>query len=320
MFEVLETARTVAEKSRLVRINQEALHLFARDLLEKGCEIPPWDDLHHFCDGGQETVAYFLVLDSINFCFWPPKGKDRWEIDYGSGRLSGYHALAVSLKSAVKSGTPITRANFLAKLSTIELKDILGGYGELQLLERRREILNEVGRCLIHEYDGQAHRLVESAKGSAATLVRLLSEKISSFRDVADYQGTKTLFYKRAQILTADLFGAFQGSKWGNFQDINELTAFADYKVPQVLRHLGILSYKSSLSKRVDRMITLQAGSGEEVEIRANTIWAVELIRRELARMGKSLRAFEVDWMLWNLGQQEAFKSKPYHRTVTIFY
>jgi hypothetical protein len=61
-------------------------------------------------------------------------------------------------------------------------------------------------------------------------------------------------------------------------------------------------------------------GSPEEVEIRANTIWAVELIRKELALLRKGLRAFEVDWILWNMSQDPAFKTKPYHRTVTIFY
>jgi hypothetical protein len=74
------------------------------------------------------------------------------------------------------------------------------------------------------------------------------------------------------------------------------------------------------LAARVDGNIQLQPGSPEEVEIRANTIWSVELIRRELEHLGKRLRAFEIDWILWNLGQKEEFREKPYHRTVTIFY
>ena len=101
---------------------------------------------------------------------------------------------------------------------------------------------------------------------------------------------------------------------------MDKLTAFADYKVPQVLRHLGILHYGPDLSQKVDRMVLIDAGSPEEIEIRANTIWAVELIRQELAQTQKRLRAFEVDWILWNLGQDRRFKVKPYHRTKTVFY
>jgi hypothetical protein len=74
------------------------------------------------------------------------------------------------------------------------------------------------------------------------------------------------------------------------------------------------------MEHKVDNGIFLEAGSPEEIEIRANTIWAVELIRQELTRMGKELRAFEIDWFLWNLGQERQFKAKPYHRTVTTFY
>jgi hypothetical protein len=67
-------------------------------------------------------------------------------------------------------------------------------------------------------------------------------------------------------------------------------------------------------------MAPLTAGGPEEIEIRANTISAVDMIREELARLGRPLKAFEVDWILWNLGQQEEFTSRPHHRTVTIFY
>lgn len=115
-----------------------------------------------------------------------------------------------------------------------------------------------------------------------------------------------------------------KGSQWVSIDKVAlnrfSLTAFADYKLPQVLRHIGVLRYTGDLSERVDRGILLESGSPEEVEIRANTLWAVELIRRKLRESGNNLRAFEIDWILWNLGQEERFRAKPYHRTVTIFY
>ena len=43
----------------------------------------------------------------------------------------------------------------------------------------------------------------------------------------------------------------FRGEGWGRFDDIGELTAFADYKLPQVLRELGILSYHPDLAKKL---------------------------------------------------------------------
>jgi hypothetical protein len=282
--------------------------------------LPPWETLYQFYDGGEKTVSYLLVLDTLNFCFWPALGKGKWEMEYKSRKLSGYYALAASLKQAVESGMPIDRAEFLAELSSRELKEHLGGQGELQLLKERVQNLNELGKVLIEEYNGQASELVEAAGESAIALVRILYGRLSSFRDVAKYWGHQVPFYKRAQIFAADLHGAFQGKAWGRFADMDKLTAFADYKLPQVLRHLGILHYSPDLENMIDQQISIQAGSPEEVEIRANTIWAVELIRQEVAKMGKRLKALEIDWILWNMGQDEAFKKKPYHRTTTIFY
>ena len=320
MWEVLETAKSVSEESRLVRIDKQALGRFSRKLLAKGIELPPWDSHHHFYDGGKDTVSYLLVLDTLNFCFWPPPGKAKWGIEYKSEKLSGYYALAASLKKALEAGVPITDAGYLAQLSFDELKQILGGRGELQFLRHRLHNLNELGNVLLSEYGGKAHKLVDSAGKSALKLVKLLAEKLPSFRDVAKYQGQKVVFHKRAQIFAADLYGAFEGKKWGDFTDMNELTAFADYKLPQVLRHLGLLHYARALEQKVDQKVFLDAGSLEEVEIRANTIWAVELIRQELDQTGKGFGAFEIDWILWDLGQHREFKAKPYHRTVTIFY
>ena len=320
MWEVLETAKKVAEKSSQVMIDEQALAQFSQRFIEKGIKAPSWEESHHFHGNGEDMVSYLLVLDTVNFCFWPVSGTLRWEIEYRSQKLSGYYALAASLKRAMEAGLPITRAEYLGRISFEELKAILGGQGEIQLLEYRLQNLNELGRVLGEAYSGRADKLVEAAGHSAAALVRLLAEKLPSFRDVAHYGDDKVFFYKRAQLFAADLYGAFQGKEWGEFIDIDKLTAFADYKVPQVLRHLGILQYTEDLAQKVDHHILLVAGGPEEVEIRANTVWAVELIRQEMSRKGKNVRAFELDWLLWNLGQQAEFRIRPYHRTVTIFY
>lgn len=306
--------------SQAVRIDRQAVESFAQKLGAEDIQAPSWDTTCHFFDGTEKTVAYLLVLDTINFCFWPPAGKPRWEIAYKSKNLSGYYALAAALKRGVESGIPLWEAEYLTRLSLEELKHLLGGRGEIQLLENRLAALHELGHVLVTEYGGHANRLVESAGYSALRLSRLLAQKLSSFNDSADYHGHSIFFYKRAQIVSADLYGAFNGKKWGRFTDMDKITAFADYKLPQVLRHLGILHYTDALAQKVDQGRLIDVGSPEEVEIRANTIQAVELIRRQCAREGKDFFSFEIDWLLWNLGQEDKFRKKPYHKTVTIFY
>lgn len=98
------------------------------------------------------------------------------------------------------------------------------------------------------------------------------------------------------------------------------MTAFADYKVPQVLRQLGILRYGDKLAATIRARDLIEAGSREEIEIRAATIWACELIRQHLGNLNTWFTASDVDWLLWNLGQSLRPTGEPYHRTVTISY
>lgn len=319
MRDVLDSARAVSEKSKQVFIDRQALARFA-EVVATEAAPPEWDQACHFHDGGEATAAYILVLDAVNFCFWPMPGKPRWEIDYRGEKLSGYVALAAALKRAVEAGVPVTDARFLANLTPEDMRDVLGGAGELLLMEARTANLNELGSLLLNRYEGKAGKLVEAAGASAVELVRLVAGQLTSFQDVASYQGDAVYFYKRAQILAADLHGSFKGAGLGRFEDMDRLTAFADYKLPQVLRHLGILRYGPDLAGRVDRKVLLEPGSPEEVEIRANTIRAVDLLRQTVVAGGKDLKAYEIDWVLWNLGQKDAYRLKPYHRSVTIFY
>jgi len=294
----------------------QSVHLW----LGSAVSPPPWDTTCHYHGEPEAMLSYLLVLDTINFCFWPEEGTKRWEFDFNGQLLSGYHGLASALTQAMNSGVPLTDAHFLATISCVDLQKILGGSGRLQLLDERAQNLNELGALLLARYRGSPCRLVETAEGSALTLVRMTTEQLNSFQDIACYEGQHVFFYKRAQILAADIYGAFNGTGWGAFSDIRQLTAFADYKLPQVLRHLGVLRYSPELQAAIDQHILIAPGSAAEVEIRANTIQAVEMMRQTAEKQGMVLAAHEIDWLLWNMGQEEPYREKPYHRTRTVFY
>ena len=162
--------------------------------------------------------------------------------------------------------------------------------------------------------------MLEEARGSAVELVSLLVSQFPSFNDIASYFGQTVYFFKRAQLLIQDLWSTFSGEYWGSFKDFWQLTAFADYKLPQVLRHLGIIHYEPTLAERIQNLVQIPPFSEEEVEIRAATIWAVELLRQKLSSRGQEVTSGQIDNWLWNLGQDDTYRSLPYHRTRTIFY
>ena len=88
------------------------------------------------------------------------------------------------------------------------------------------------------DFDGSIVNLVESSGGSAGMLVNLLAHHFDCFRDAARYDGRKVHIMKRAQILVADLWAAFDGEGYGHFEDIDKVTMFAGKKVPLILHHI----------------------------------------------------------------------------------
>ena len=151
-------------------------------------------------------------------------------------------------------------------------------------------------------------------------LVETVRDRLPSYRDCAEYRGATVWLLKRAQILAADLYGALAGGGLGDLARIDSLTTFADYKIPQILRHFGVLRYSQDLTRKVDRRLPLPAGSPQEVEIRAATIWSVELLRAELLDLSIERSAVELDWLLWEESQAINNHAPPYHRTLTIYY
>lgn len=317
---VLESTRPVVEGARSVRIDRPRLEELCREWARDPFPVPPWDESVHWSDGGQATANHILVLDALNFCFWPDPGEVRWTTEYRGERVGGYRALAASLKRAAEEGIPVHDAAWLGAVTEGDLEHVFRGEGRIPLFERRVAHAREVGRVLQERYGGEFSHAIDSCGGSAVRLVHLLEREFSSFRDLATWQGRPVRLLKRAQITVVDLYGAFGGTRWGAFHDLDALTAFADYKIPQVLRALGVMVYEPDLADRVDRRDLLEAGSEEEVEIRAAMIWAVEWIREALATQGVARRPFELDWFLWNLGQKPVPDERPYHRTRTHFY
>jgi len=283
---------------------------------------PSWDQHYHFSDGTDLTAQYVLVLDGLNFCFWPLP-----EYEYAE--------LAGSLKCALEKDNEAFSAKNLMKLEESTLEQWLqpppfsklakqegkdGVKVQIPLLQERTLLLREIGRVLDERYEGLAANLIRAAKGSAAKLVDLVTEAFPGFRDHSIYQGHQVHYYKRAQIFVGDVWGAFSGRGLGEFNDIDRLTTFADYRLPQLLRTLGIFKYSPALLKAIDEKTEIPAGSEQELEIRAATVQAVELMVKELAQQGVKINSVQLDWILWERGESLLAELPPHHRTLTIYY
>jgi len=320
--QVIASIEPVVLRSTHVRFHPEALK-YAASRLD---ELPDSHDFSwqhhpcHFFDGGAKTPAGSSCSTSSITVSGLRSARKPGPWTTGERSWSGYWALAASLKKAMERGIPLDLASYLAALEEEVLREVFAGDGEIPLFDERLDNLREAGRMLLDRWGGDVGNLIRQASKSAVKLVLLVVESFPSFRDESTYDGRKVRFWKRAQLFAWDLYCAFKGSGFGEFQDPDALTAFADYKLPQVLRELGVLSYDANLANRVDRLEELAPGSPEEIEIRAMTLWAVEAIKEELKTRGRRVMSAWIDQRLWSLGQLNAYRRRPYHRCRTIYY
>ena len=319
--EVRAACRAVAERATHVRIDHARIPAYAASLPLEQARVPELDLTHHYLGKPPETVAFVVTLDTVNFGsgYFPHLRK--------RAGLSGYFTVATSLKERFEREGPLA-ANELADLTAGQCAELFGqhpdapdfaGSPRAELMGLFAQALNDLGRYLLERFEGRFVVLVESADRSAERLVRILAE-MPFFRDVQRYGGFDVPFYKRAQLTSADLAIALGGRGLGVFEDLDRLTIFADNLVPHVLRTDGILRYDDALAARIDREEPIEAGSAEEVEIRASAVHVVELLVAALREVGQRVTAAGLDYVLWNRGGQPTYKACPRHRARGVFY
>lgn len=195
----------------------------------------------------------------------------------------------------------------------------------------------------LQKYQCSFTNCIKAANHSAAALVNLLAREFPCFRDEVSFENRKSVrLLKRPQILVADLWACFNGSHYGEFDDIDKITMFADYRVPQILNAMGCLQYSPLLDHAVRQKKLIASGHTWEIQMRgllahvhlagniANifagcSIWCVELIRREiLARHpDATVNAILIDFFLYDTmkERESAGDDKiPHHRTRSIWY
>lgn len=317
---VLKSTRTALENSRFVFINDEKLEPMAERVLER-FKRGLFNLEHDYGSTGdvEKNLQLIFIEDAVNFCFWPDKGMPKWQIEWPPGNIvsGGWYTMKACFERALAEGVPILDAGYLADVSLRDVQNFFRGTEgtEIPLLKERTENLREAGRVLLEKYEGKFSKAIETSESDAIKLTQLIIDDFPSFRDISTLDGKKFFFLKRAQICPNDISYVFKNTGQ-QIKNIQHLTAFADYKLPQILRMFGVLEYVDELAEKVDNMIEIFHDSREEIEIRAATIWAVELLRQKI----KELTAMEIDNALWLLSQEIKQGTKPHHRTRTIFY
>ena len=116
------------------------------------------------------------------------------------------------------------------------------------------------------------------------------------------------MFLKRASLFFLQL-----NRKFGWYSEtIKDLHIPADYQVPKMLRHFGVLEYNTFLSTQIQTYSLIPSGSLMECEIRAATIIA----SKRLAELTGWITP-EIDTWFWTKRKE---CDDPFHLTITTDY
>lgn len=324
-----QSGEFIAKNAQYVMINETGLEKLVAEMLKSitnKLEIPDTGaNITQILNGDDRAVDWIFVADTLNFCFWSYSGAPEWTVD----GHTGYYALEAALARAIKEGVDITNPVYYSKITAEQLKSIMRGDNEatIPLFNERLSALHEVGTVLLNKYNGTFVECIKQANKSATKLLEIIVNEFPCFRDEAIFKGQKVSLYKRAQILVADLWNFFGGTGLGEFEDIDKMTMFADYRVPQVMVYFGTLSYTDELMNKLENDVLLPSGSEEEIEIRGCSIHAVELLKKRLEDKlkGQNVKVPNsslIDYYLWCYRRKYAqdMESIPFHKTLGIYY
>ncbi|KAM5153145.1 queuosine 5'-phosphate N-glycosylase/hydrolase-like [Mantella aurantiaca] len=333
-----KSGKFIAENSRDVFVEAEGVRSLADKLLEKirqkEITLKGWKMLHELNPrgSGEDAINWVFFADTLNFSFWAENQDRKYLVRYKGKEYSGYWSFCAAINRALDEGIPITTPSYYSEITLEQLRYVFRSDTAvpITMIETRLEILHQTGKILMKDFGGSFLNCVKLSKKNAINLMQLVVENFPSYRDEGVFQGQKVAIYKRAQILVGDVWGVLEGKGDGCFNDIEKITMFADYRVPQALVHFGVLKYSDSLLQKLKEGWLFQNGDREEMEIRGCSIWAVELVcehMKELLEKSKEKTKIEVNSILinnflWDFARdnRKIIDVVPFHRVRCIYY
>lgn len=258
--------------------------------------IPDWKSSFKSLDPSidvedfEQVCKFFLIFNSINYCYFDQDGS-KFEDKGVSGSTLAFNRLHEAWQY-------LNDTSFLASVDEVYLLgDLFRAQSPISLVKERAQALREVGNFLLSNPEFTFDKYFRKFRKDAYISSQALPTFLPSWREP---------FYKRSQLFVAMVYGAFQDREDLPIEkeSLKNLTAFADYRVPQSLINLGIIrpseaAWEHILNKPV------ASGSRLELEIRAATICGADLLTEALRgiRGDPSLNSLHTDYLLWSMGR-----------------
>ena len=266
-----------------------------------------------------EYIRKTMLINTLNFVFTDFSTSVKYKIE----NLSDTDAMVYQIDKALLEGVPLTQGHYMRDMDLKEFKRIFTGNIEMPMADEKVEILNNVGDTLVTKYDGDWINFVDDGPkklyDNGEGLVERLVRDFKRFDDHSIFENEKVYFLKLAQLA---FWGIHRELSKRHFyiEDMENMTAFADYIIPVALESFGIVKYSSGLKEKIDSGILIDRDSIEEIEIRSTSIYVTakltELINNYKNEEEKIIIP-QLDFKLWTDFHAD---ERPHHLTKTIMY
>jgi len=266
-----------------------------------------------------EYIRKTMLINTLNFVFTDFSTSVKYKIE----NLSDTDAMVYQIDKALLEGVPLTQGHYMRDMDLKEFKRIFTGNIEMPMADEKVKILNNVGDTLVTKYGGDwinfiddgPKKLYDNGEGLVERLVR----DFKRFDDHSIFENEKVYFLKLAQLAFWGIHRELSKSYFF-IEDMENMTAFADYIIPVALESFGIVKYSSGLKEKIDSGILIDRDSIEEIEIRSTSIYVTakltELINKYKNEEEKIIIP-QLDFKLWTDFHAD---ERPHHLTKTIMY
>ena len=319
--EVLSSVSKAVDQLEYLSINKDSIESVADWL---AYEEFPFPINAAAKDDADDFIRATMFMNTLNFAFTDFDKCIKYEINEEGRILSDSEAMYFQVNNAISSGIKLIEGNVMASITLKQLETIFVGNIEMPMLKERVEILNEVGQKLVDSYEGDWINFINNGPkklySNGDGLIERLVNEFPRFDDSSQFKESKVKFFKLAQLAFWVIHAELSGSNYFKIEDMNSMTAFADYIIPVALNLKKITTYTPQLDQKIKSGELIERDSNEEIEIRIASIYTTALLTESINEKrpeGKAIIIPQLDYRLWKNYHATHY---PHHLTYTTMY
>ena len=314
--QVLSSVSKVIPQLSCLEIDIEKLHEVAVELSKDSFSI---NYVGNTNTAPKEYIRKTMLINTLNFVFTDFLTSVKYKFE----TLSDTDAMVYQIDKALLEGIPLTQGRFMRDMNLEEFKRLFTGNIEMPMADEKVKILNNVGDILVTKYGGDWINFIDDGPkklyNNGEGLIERLVRDFKRFDDHSIFENEKVYFLKLAQLAFWGIHRELS-KKYFYIEDMENMTAFADYIIPVALESFGIVKYSSELKEKIDLGILIDRDSIEEIEIRSTSIYVTAKLTELINNYKKEEEKIiipQLDFKLWTDFHAD---ERPHHLTKTIMY